>query len=76
MTGEDYLFEAEVLNVFDQVEMNSLIEKLPSPQKEIVVLRYYSRLNATQIGQMMEMEPSTVRYHLSQGIKKMKVSLE
>lgn len=75
LTGEDQWFEGETKDEFIQVEMEALIEALPSPQKEIVVLRYYSQLHSGQIGQMLQMDPSTVRYHLNQSMKKLKKQL-
>lgn len=34
-------------------------------RREILILHYYDRLNATEIGERLNMPPSTVRWHLS-----------
>ncbi|MBO5257495.1 MAG: RNA polymerase sigma factor, partial [Clostridia bacterium] len=34
-------------------------------RREILILHYYDRLNATEIGERLKMPPSTVRWHLS-----------
>lgn len=75
-TDDIQWFEREERDDFGHVEMKTLVDQLSSPQKEIVVLRYWNRYNATQIAQALQMEPSTVRYHLSQAVKKLKEKLE
>lgn len=76
LTGEIQWFEKEGTNEFTQFEMKSLVDQLPCPQQEIVILRYWNGYNASQIGQMLKMEPSTVRYHLSRAIKMLKEKLK
>ena len=43
------------------------LEKLDAGQQAPLVLRYFCELNATQIGQILKLNPATVRSRLRQG---------
>lgn len=61
-------FEQEIL-------LKELLQELPSPQLEIVSLRYYSALNSVEIGEQLGLAPSTVRYHLSRAMVALRAKL-
>ena len=75
LTDESDVFESPSLDSFSHVDMLSLLDNLSSPKKEIVILKYYNHLNATQIGKALAMKPSTVRYHLSQALHQLRMLL-
>jgi len=59
-TPEDRVVERET---YDRLRREVMY--LSGIRREIVILHYYDRLNATEIGRRLGLAPSTVRWHLS-----------
>ncbi|HEY8363307.1 MAG TPA: RNA polymerase sigma factor [Tissierellaceae bacterium] len=72
----DYQWEFNLLseedNFEEKIAIESLLEKLPSDLKDVVVLRYIMNLNSTEIGEKLKIPPSTVRSRLSKALKILK----
>lgn len=58
---------------FEQkVAMEELIYRLPEKYRRVVVLRYKANLNSREIGEMLEISPSTVRSQLGKALETLK----
>lgn len=72
----NYQWEVDIFTREDsfeeQVVMESLLEKLPQNLRNAVVLRYKMNLNSTEIGEKLNLPPSTVRSQLSKALKTLK----
>lgn len=72
----DYQFELDIIAKEDSFEeriaVESLLEKLPRNLRDIVILRYMMNLNSTEIGEKLNIPPSTVRSQLSKALKILK----
>lgn len=53
-----------------------VLDHLTEEQRIAVVLKYYGRFRSPEIAQIMEIAPSTVRYHLREALRLMKKELE
>ena len=53
-----------------------VLEHLTDEQRIAVVLKYYGRFRSPEIAEVMELEPSTVRYHLREALRFLKRELE
>jgi len=53
-----------------------VLEHLTEDQRVAVVLKYYGRFRSSEIAQIMEIAPSTVRYHLREALRVLKKELE
>ena len=51
-------------------------EALTEDQRIAVVLKYYGRFRSSEIARIMEITPSTVRYHQREGLRALKKELE
>ncbi|GHV32642.1 hypothetical protein FACS18949_04190 [Clostridia bacterium] len=60
----------------DRVIVAQLLEQLPEDLRQIVELRYFAGMNATLIGQTLDMNPATVRTKLRAAINKMRRDLQ
>jgi RNA polymerase sigma factor (sigma-70 family) len=52
-----------------------VLERLTDDQRIAVVLKYYGRFRSPEIAQIMEIAPSTVRYHLREALRILKKEL-
>ena len=52
--------------------LRTALGQLKSDHQDIVTLRYFQGLNSEQIGEVMHMNPATVRSQLSRSLKKLK----
>ncbi|NLK44762.1 MAG: sigma-70 family RNA polymerase sigma factor [Tissierellia bacterium] len=72
----DYQWEVDIFTKEDSFEekvvMESILEKLPEDLRNVVVLRYKMNLNSTEIGEKLNIPPSTVRSQLSKALKILK----
>ena len=53
-----------------------VLRHLTEDQRITVVLKYYGRFRSPEIARIMEVAPSTVRYHLREGLRVLKKELE
>ena len=60
----------------ERVEIREALAALESPDREIVILRYYQELKIKDIAAVMNMPASTVRYRLKTAEKELKRRLE
>ncbi len=51
-------------DLLENLAVQELMEKLPPDLKKIVFYRYWSGMNSSEIGNLLGIPPSTVRYHL------------
>lgn len=56
----------------EKVAVQDLLKKLPEKYRNIVVLRYQMNLNSTEIGERLNISPSTVRSQLSNALNILK----
>ncbi|MCK9443468.1 MAG: sigma-70 family RNA polymerase sigma factor [Tissierellaceae bacterium] len=72
----DYKWEVDMFtganNFEEKIVVQDLLEKLPKKLKDVVVLRYEMNLNSTEIGNKLNLSPSTVRSQLSSALKILK----
>lgn len=47
------------------MDLNSLLEQLPTEDRQLFLLRYQHGWNATQLGQQLGLPPATVRTRLA-----------
>jgi RNA polymerase sigma-70 factor (ECF subfamily) len=59
----------------EQILTRDLIEKLPEDLAEIVALRYISGLTSFEIGRLLDLPASTVRYRLAMAIRQLRAAL-
>ncbi len=59
-TPEDRIVQRETYN-----RLHREVMYLSGIRREIIVLHYYDRMNASEIGERLGLAPSTVRWHLS-----------
>lgn len=57
-------------------ELWDVLANLPEDQRLVVVLRYYGRYRASEIGELMDMPGATVRSHLKRGLATLRKELE
>lgn len=62
--------------VIDRAMLQSCMDKLDGDSKAIVAMRYYQGLNSTEIGEQLELSPSTVRSKLRKAMQVMREELE
>jgi RNA polymerase sigma-70 factor (ECF subfamily) len=53
-------------------DLEQYLARLPEQQRDILVKRYWLNLNSREIGHALDMPPATVRYHLSEAVKRLK----
>jgi RNA polymerase sigma-70 factor (ECF subfamily) len=53
-------------------DLERYLSQLSEQQRDILVKRYWLNLNSREIGQALDMPPATVRYHLSEALKRLK----
>ncbi|NLY86907.1 MAG: sigma-70 family RNA polymerase sigma factor [Tissierellia bacterium] len=72
----DYQWEVDIFakeeSFEEKVVMEGLLEKLPKHLRDLVVLRYKMNLNSREIGEKLNLPPSTVRSQLSKALKILK----
>lgn len=56
----------------EKVAVQDLLQKLPEKYRNVVVLRYQMNLNSTEIGERLNISPSTVRSQLSNALNILK----
>lgn len=67
-TPESHLMAAETLRF--------LKEKVPEPDLQILILRFYHELDASEIGHALGLSSATVRKRLQRSLNKLKIALE
>ena len=60
----------------ERVEIREALAALDSPDREIVILRYYQELKIKDIAAVMNMPASTVRYRLKTAEKELRRRFE
>jgi RNA polymerase sigma-70 factor (ECF subfamily) len=56
----------------DRAAAEALVEKLPSNLRTVVRMRYFGRMNATEIGRALHIPPATVRTRLRTALQIMR----
>ena len=72
---EDYVAEEEAVDPENQNKiafLKTAMGRLKSEHQDILTLRFYEGLNSDQIGEVLKMNPATVRSQLSRSLKKLK----
>lgn len=64
---EGYL-EQEIL----RWDMESLVANLPQQDQNLIIKRFWLKLNSTQIGDEMDLSPAAVRHRLREALKRLK----
>ena len=57
-------------------ELWDVLEKLTEDQRIAIVLKYHGRFRSSEIAEIMDIAPSTVRYHLRAGLAALREELE
>ncbi len=57
-------------------EVADMLSRLPKPIRDCVVMRHFQGMNATEIGQALNIPPATVRTRLRAGAKLLKQDYE
>lgn len=57
-------------------DLSDVLEHLTEDQRVAVVLKYYGRYRSSEIAEIMEIAPSTVRYHLREALRALKKELQ
>jgi RNA polymerase sigma-70 factor (ECF subfamily) len=63
-------------DIADSLTVTGLLAALPGDLRQIVELRYFTGLNATDIGQSLGIPPATVRTKLRSALQKMRFALD
>lgn len=72
----EYDYISDENNFEDVILVRELVENLPEIYSEAIELRYYQGLNSNEIGERLNISPSTVRSRLSNGIRLLKNEIE
>ncbi|PZR06679.1 MAG: hypothetical protein DI536_29625 [Archangium gephyra] len=59
-----------------QRQLTTLVSALPEPTRTVLYLRYFEGLDATAIGQRLQLPPGTVRWRLKQGLDVLRAQLD
>lgn len=72
--GDDlsHLPESAPLDAATRLDLEAALETLSDMQRQLIHLRYYEGYNSSQIAALTSMNASTIRYHLSAAITKLK----
>jgi RNA polymerase sigma factor (sigma-70 family) len=57
-------------------ELWDVLAKLTEDQRIAIVLKYHGRFRSSEIAEIMDIAPSTVRYHLRVGLAALREELE
>ena len=68
--------EAGALGVLEHEEVLAAVRKLPTRQREAIVLRYYADLSEAQIADAMGVSRGAVKSHTSRGMAALRGKLE
>jgi RNA polymerase sigma factor (sigma-70 family) len=68
---EDLMIKQEI-DVLKEVKITKFLNELPSRQKEVLYLKYYSNLNITEIANIMEINYQSVVNMIHKSIKKLR----
>lgn len=68
--------DMDVEHAAERVEIREALAAVESPDREIIILRYYQELKIKDIAAVMNMPASTVRYRLKTAEKELKRRLE
>lgn len=67
--GDDELIISLCESFEEEVVMKELLENLPDKYRKVISLKYEMNLNSVEIGEILNISPSTVRSQLSTGLK-------
>lgn len=59
-----------------QRQLATFVSELPEPTRTVVYLRYFEGLDATAIGETLQLPPGTVRWRLKQGLDTLRARLD
>lgn len=62
-------------SIHTALDLRNAVNRLDEPQRIVVVLRYYGGLDASEIGEILTIPPSTVRTRLSRALERLRASL-
>jgi RNA polymerase sigma-70 factor (sigma-E family) len=68
--------EHGALHALERAQVMTALRALPTRQREVLVLRYYSDLSEAQIAEAMGISAGAVKSHASRGIAALRSSLE
>jgi RNA polymerase sigma-70 factor (ECF subfamily) len=67
--------ESEVTNILLRVDVHTALASLSPPQRAAVALHYYAGLNSAEIGIVLRMPGSSVRFHIMNAKRVLQESL-
>jgi RNA polymerase sigma-70 factor (ECF subfamily) len=59
-----------------RLDIESAIRRLPRRQRQVVVLHYLADLSVAEVGQVLGLEPGTIKAHLSAARRRLSILLE
>ena len=65
-----------MLHTADRDAVLDALRTLPSRQREVLVLRYYSDLSEAQIAHTLEISPGAVKTHAHRGLTALRTTIE
>jgi RNA polymerase sigma-70 factor (sigma-E family) len=68
--------ESQVLTAANRAEVIDALHQLPTRQREVLVLRYYSELTEAEIADVLEISRGAVKSHAHRGINALRATLE
>jgi len=67
--------ETAVIHDEERQQLKQALEKLPSEQREILVLRYFSELTVPEIAMVTKQREGTIKSRLSRGLDRLRIIL-
>lgn len=74
--GDEKLEQSVFEQDFTGIAVSELVNRLPLPERELFILRYFQGYNATELGRMCDLPSSTVRSRLSSARQRLAEWLE
>ena len=68
--------ETQVLQSAERDALIDALRTLPTRQREVLVLRYYSDLSEAQIAQILEISPGAVKTHAHRGLTALRQTID
>lgn len=59
----------------ERFDLRQVVDLLEEDLREIVILRYYVEMNATEVGTVLGLPPSTVRTRLQRALTQLRISI-
>ena len=75
-SDEDFKAESDIKNWIAQYSAEKILQAISGEDKNIFAMRYISGYNSSEIGNIIGMNPSTVRYRLRKSAEKIKSKIK